>query len=376
VTAVDVWESVVGQPDAVAQLRAAIPAPTHAWLFVGPPGSGTKAAARAFAAELLSAGAGPEEAERHRRLALAGQHPDLTIVERVGARILVEQAKAIIHRASRSPAEGDRKVIVLDEFHLVEESAAAKLLKTIEEPAPGTFFVVLAEEVPPELVTIASRCTRVDFPALSREAVLGALAADGVDPERAAAVADAAHGDLDRARLLTTDERLALRLASWRELPARLDGTGHTAAALVDEVRAGIDDAVVPLAARHRREAAALKERVERYGQRGSGATDLVERHRREQRRLRTDELRLGFTELARRYRDDLTTAEETGRDPGELLEALAAVQGAVEALVRFPSEELLLQSLFVRLPRLAGQPSAAASRAPKASVSRGRENR
>ncbi len=50
-----VWDEVVGQPDAVAELSVAAEDPsamTHAWLFTGPPGSGRSVAARAFAAAL------------------------------------------------------------------------------------------------------------------------------------------------------------------------------------------------------------------------------------------------------------------------------------------------------------------------------------
>ena len=50
-----VWDEVVGQPDAVAELTTAAEDPaamTHAWLFTGPPGSGRSVAARAFAAAL------------------------------------------------------------------------------------------------------------------------------------------------------------------------------------------------------------------------------------------------------------------------------------------------------------------------------------
>ncbi|MBK5222167.1 MAG: DNA polymerase III subunit delta', partial [Acidimicrobiia bacterium] len=52
---IDVWADVVGQEAAVAQLQGAVVAPVHAYLFVGPQGSGRRAAARAFAAELLAA---------------------------------------------------------------------------------------------------------------------------------------------------------------------------------------------------------------------------------------------------------------------------------------------------------------------------------
>jgi DNA polymerase-3 subunit delta' len=345
----DAWSTVIGQPAAVAALRGAVGRPVHAWLFVGPSGAGGRSAARAFAAELFAVGAGPEDAERHRRLAVAEQHPDLLVIERTGAAIPIEAARDIVRRASLSPAEGDRKVMVLDEFHLVSPAAAATLLKTIEEPPPGTYFVILADEVTPDLVTIASRCARIDFPPLSDDTIRGALVAEGADPGRAAEAAAAAHGALDRARLLVSDDRLALRVRLWRELPGRLDGTGHTVATLVDEVRAGIDDAAAPLAEVHAREATEVNERIERYGQRGSGAKDLEARHRRAQRRLRTDELRLGFEELADRYRAELATSP----DPAELVAGLQALQRAIEALIRNPSEELLLQSLLLRLPRL-----------------------
>ncbi len=358
---IDVWAAVPDQGQAVGQLRAAVAAPVHAYLFVGPSGSGAREAARAFCAELIAGGttgADPATAERHRSLALADQHPDIAVVERSGPAVTVGQAREIVRAASLSPLEGDRKAMILHEFHLVRPDAAATLLKTIEEPPPGTFFVVLAEEVTPDLVTIASRCVRVEFPAPTDEAVTAALVAEGVTTERAAEVASVARGDLDRARLLATDDRLDLRLAVWRSVPHRLDGSGHAVSVLVDELRAAIDDALGPLVARHADEVAELQRRIERYGQRGSGARELEERHRREVRRLRTDELRLGFAELARSYRDGLAAPTEppaTPTSPEPVLDGLAAITAANEALVRSPNEELLLLALFLRLPPAGG---------------------
>ena len=78
-----VWDRVIGQERAVANLRACAVDPVHAYLFVGPPGSTKDVAARAFAAVLL---AGDESANsRTGRLALAGEHPDVREVRRVGA---------------------------------------------------------------------------------------------------------------------------------------------------------------------------------------------------------------------------------------------------------------------------------------------------
>ncbi len=351
----DPWADVVGQETAVTLLRAASGEDAvHAWLFVGPHGAGKRAAARAFAGDLLAqeadATGNAPAAARTRALAGAEAHPDLIVVERVGAAISADQADEIVRRASRSAIEGGRKVLVLDEFHLIAPNVGPKLLKTIEEPPAGTFFVVLADELTPELVTIASRCIRVDFSSLAPGVIAERLEAEGIAADRAVEVAGFSGGDLDRARLLATDDRLALRLAAWRDLPRRVDGRGSTAAGAVDDLRAAIDDAEAPLKARHVEEVADLDARIERYGQRGSGAADLDRRHKREARRLRTDELRMGLGALAGTYREELVVAA----DPTVALAGLAAVQATAEALVRNPNEELLLLALALKLPTLA----------------------
>ncbi len=352
----DPWAVVPGQERAVAQLRAAVAEPVHAYLFLGPPGSGAQTAARVFAGEVLAATAADlEGAARHRALAAADQHPDISVVRREGASILVKQAADIVQLASMKPVEGDRKVLILDEFHLVADKTAGKLLKTVEEPPGGTVFVILAEDVPDELVTIASRCVPVEFPAITTAEVARVLEGEGLAADRAAQVAGAAHGDVERARLLAADERFALRVMAWRDVPGRLDGTGAIVAEVVGELRAGIDDAATTLRERHEGEVAELEERIERYGQRGAGARHLDEAHRRQLRRLRTDEVRMGLAELAHAYRDALlvSTADPT---PGSHREvdasaALTAINEALDALVRNPGEELLLQALFLRLP-------------------------
>lgn len=351
----DAWADVVGQERAVALLQGASgPEVVHAWLFLGPHGSGKRAAARAFAGDLLAQeldAAGDVEGATHTRaLARSEQHPDLIVVERVGPFITADQARQIVERASRSGIEGHRKVLVLDEFHLLQPSAAVRLMKTIEEPTPGTFFLILADDLPPDLVTIASRCIKVDFAPVAASVIAAQLEAEGVEPERAAEAAGFSGGDLDRARLLATDERLALRLAGWRGLPGRLDGTGAGAAAAIDDIRAAIDDAEAPLKARQGTEVKDLDERIERYGQRGSGASELEKKHRRESRRFRVDELRMGLGSLAATYRDELVVTS----DPADALGGLTAIQDAAEALLHNPNEELLLLSLALRLPSLA----------------------
>ena len=345
------WDSVIGQPDAVRRLQAAVQAPVHAYLFVGPPGAGMMQAAKVFAGELLAA-ADPESAERHRRLATGEGHADVHVLNPAGNNLRrEEEAEPLIVQASRSPVEGRRKVLIVNRFHSATPAAAASLLKTIEEPPATSIFVLLAEDVPPEHVTIESRCTRVDFPPVSVEAIAETLVAEGVlGADQAAVVAQAAAGSVERARTLASDDRLVARRDAWWSIPDRLDGTGAAVAVMVEEVRGLIDDASKAKVKQHEAELDALDAREEQLGTRGSGRKDLEARHRRELRQFRTEELRFGLSTLATRYREAIVADPERAR----LLDAVDALRQTQDALVRNPNEALALQALLLRLPALA----------------------
>ncbi|HUP86315.1 MAG TPA: hypothetical protein VM143_11665 [Acidimicrobiales bacterium] len=348
----DVYAAVVGQDRAVRNLRAAARSPVHAYLFVGPSGVGMREAAAAFAADLLCADAGCGACVSCRN-ALHERHPDVTVIERRGASISKEQIDEIIQRSVRPPSEGRHKVIVLVDFHLVDQQYA-KILKTIEEPPASTVFVVLAERLPPELVTIASRCVRVDFAPLAADALAEALVSEGVDRDVAASLAAASGGRIDRARLLVGDSGFAARQEAWCSVPSRLDGTGAAVAMLADELLASIESVLEPLQARQSAEVVELAERIERYGERGSGRKDLEDRHKREIRRVRTDELRFGMASLTAVYRDLLVDgASVIGR--AGAMRAIRALDAAAESLIRNPNETLLLQGLLVALSEAAG---------------------
>ena len=344
-----VWDGVVGQQRAVRHLTDAARAPVHAYLFIGPAGSTKDEAARAFAA-LLLAGADDPEA-RDARLALAGEHPDVREVERVAARISKEQIADIIRVASLAPVEGARKVMILHEFHLLEADGAARLLKTIEEPPPSTTFIVLADQVPPELVTIASRCVRIEFGHVPDDLVLATLEREGVDHDAAVVAATASGGDLTRARVLAADGGLVRRREVFAGIPRRLDGTGATVVALCNEATKLIDEAAAPLTARQAVEVADLDARVKELGERGSGRKTLEDRHKRELRRHRTDEWRAGMAVMAGTYRDALVAG--TMPRPDAPAVAVSRIHAALEALDRNPNESLLLQSLLLDLPSL-----------------------
>lgn len=346
-----VWDDVVGQDEAVGRLVRAAVAPVHAYLFVGPSGSTKKEAARAFAALLI--GGVDDPSSRDADLVLRGEHPDVREVVRAGAAISFDQAREIVRTASLAPTEGDRKVMILDEFHLLRPEGAALLLKTIEEPPPSTTFLILADYVPHDLITISSRCGRIDFRTIDEGAITARLVAEGVEPGAAGDAAVASGGSVERARVLARDPELVERRRAFANVPHVLDGNGATVMRIVDDLLARIEAAAAPLAERHAAEIAELEERIARYGERGSGKKTLDERHKRELRRHRTDELLAGLTVIAGSYRDAMVAG--TVARPAAVADAVTRIHQAMESFERNPNEALLLQSLLWGLPVLTG---------------------
>ncbi len=358
------WATVHGQPAAVARLAAAAVSPMHAYMLVGPRGSGKRAAALAFAGEVLVAADERAEAEqwraqRHRERARRAQHPDVFVLDPEGNQLRREvEASTLIAESSRSPVEGRRKVLIVNRFHTAVPAAAASLLKPIEEPPGPVVWVLLCEQVLPEHVTVESRCVRVDFNALSAADIEAALLSERlVEADAAPAIAAAAGGDLNRARLLAADSDVLARRDMWHSIPTRLNGTGATVVTLVDDLRQMIDKAAVPLQAKHQEEIEALSRREKDFGTRGSGRTEIEARHRRELRQLRTDELRFGLATLAQRYRSAITehTPEGAEQTPAvttdAALSAIDRIRETAASLIRNPNEPLALQALLVDLP-------------------------
>jgi DNA polymerase-3 subunit delta' len=297
------------------------------------------------------------------RRALAGLHPDLIVVERTGAAVDVEEARSIVTRAQRRPMEASRQVLVVTDLHLADRAVPA-LLKTIEEPPPGTVFILLADDLPPALATIASRCVQIPFDRVPDDAVVDWLVARGIEPSHAESVARASGGRLDRALLLVSDPDFVVRRERWRSLPSRLDGTGAVAAEVSDELLASVDAGLAPLRELHREEMATLTEQAELTGAKAiQGRKQIEDRHKREERRWRTEDLRFGFALLAEMFRDRLVAVTESGPaadthgGAGESRRAvrqIEAIDRASEALGRNASEPLLMDALMVELSGMA----------------------
>lgn len=185
---------ISGQDKAVEQFRAAWDSRAlhHAWLLAGPRGVGKAHFAGDAAVRLLSEAAGPpvdlpaiETPEEHpiAKLIAAGSHPDLRWLERLenektgnlARNITVAQVRELGEFLALTPALSSWRVVVIDSVDDLEKSAANALLKMLEEPPPNTVFLLVSHAPGRLLPTIRSRCRRLEFHALSDDAMASVL---------------------------------------------------------------------------------------------------------------------------------------------------------------------------------------------------------
>lgn len=342
-----VWRSVSYQPAAAASLAVAAERPVHAYLLVGPEGSGKTAAAAAFAAALVCPERGCGDCP-HCSAVAAGSHEDVSVIRAAGPSLSIEEVRSLGALSLRRPRRARRQVLIVEGI----ESAAQVLpamLKTIEEPPHSTVFVLLSERLGPDLATIASRCATISLPALRPEVAAAALVAEGFPASVASTAAEHCGGNLRRAREFCEAGDLATA-ELWAALPERLDGTGATVAALARELSGGLDAAV----ARFRLASSTSPEASEPAGKRARPAA-RSDADKRAERRLRRQELERGLADLSAAYRHRLRHwTRQAGPAAAEAAAlASAAIEETAAHLVRNPNEELALLALLCRLDEI-----------------------
>lgn len=205
--------SIIGHSVALAALDRALEsgAPAHAWLFSGPEGVGKRTVALEFAAALNcdAADGRPCGECRPCRDTLAGRHPDVEVLDPGGLcdesehkdhadsrMIRICQVRRLERVLSLTPYAGGRRIAIVDAADTLQTDAANAFLKTLEEPPAGTVIVLLAEREERLPETVLSRCQKLSFRRLDREAIAAALVARGVEPVVAAQAAALANGRL------------------------------------------------------------------------------------------------------------------------------------------------------------------------------------
>ena len=318
-----VWAELIGQTTVVATLRRAVArephAMSHAWLFTGPPGSGRSNAARAFAAALQcdSGGCGHCNACR---TSLSGAHPDVTLVRTELLSIGVDEVRELVRRAVMSPTLGRWQVIVIEDADRVTERGADALLKSIEEPAPRTVWILCAPTPEDVVATIRSRGRLVTLQTPPISAVARLLETrDGVEPELAAYAARVSQGHVGRARVLARDEGARNRRQQILHIPLELHGLGACLAAAAQIVEAATAEAAEATGELDAKERAALEEALG-FGTKGAkprqaqaAIKELEDQHRARSKRFQRDAIDRTLTELTGFYRDVLSIQTGSG---------------------------------------------------------------
>ncbi len=181
-------DALVGQSAVVDFFAAALHENrlSHAYLFVGAPGSGKTEAARALSKCVVCPDGGDNTCNECARVE-HGTHPDVHLLAPGSAvGYLAAQVRDLIADAQLAPVRAAAKVYILTRADLLRGTAANALLKTLEEPPEGVIFILIARSADAVMPTIASRCQQVPFRTLSSDAALQALqAATSADAESA-----------------------------------------------------------------------------------------------------------------------------------------------------------------------------------------------
>jgi DNA polymerase-3 subunit gamma/tau len=211
-----VFDDVIGQEHIIQTLKNAISTgkTAHAFIFSGPRGVGKTSTAR-IVAKALNCKEGPtslpcSECTNCQEIS-EGNSLDVIEID-AASHTGVKDIREIIENVKYLPSSGKTKIYIIDEAHMLSQSAFNALLKTLEEPPPHVLFILATTEVQKIPVTILSRCQRYDFKKVSTDKIK------------------------DRINLVTSTENINIDEETIYSIAQESDGSLRDALSLLDQL--------------------------------------------------------------------------------------------------------------------------------------------
>ncbi len=211
------FNEVAGQQAIVQTLKNALSQQkiAHAYLFSGPRGTGKTSMAKLFAKALnCEEGIGEQCGVCNNCVSVSdGSHPDVIELD-AASNNGVEDVRQLIENVNYSPIRGRYKVYIIDEVHMMTQSAFNALLKTLEEPPRNVIFILATTEAHKVIPTILSRCQRYNFAKVSDRDII------------------------ERINTILTQEQIPGDVEAIKLLTSLADGSVRDALSMLDQVLA------------------------------------------------------------------------------------------------------------------------------------------
>ena len=219
-----------------------------------------------------------------------------------------------------SPTRGRAQVLVVEDADRVTERGADALLKSVEEPASKTVWILCAPTADDVVATIRSRCRTLALQTPTVDAVSRLLQKrDGVDAALAAYAARVSQGHVGRARVLARNEAARNRRREILQIPFQLQGLGACLTAAANLVESCAEEATAATAELDGKERAALEEALG-FGTKGArprqaqaALKELEDQQKARAKRYQRDAIDRALTELTGFYRDVLSIQTNSG---------------------------------------------------------------
>ena len=161
----DDFSNIIGQDYTITMLKNSITTGkhAHAYIFTGPRGTGKTSSAKVFAKALNCENPNNGNPCNECSFCLGfKENPDIIEID-AASNNGVDEIRELINNIKLVPSSSRYKIYIIDEVHMLSDSAFNALLLTLEEPPEHVVFILATTDIQKVPITILSRCQRFDF---------------------------------------------------------------------------------------------------------------------------------------------------------------------------------------------------------------------